>query len=240
MACVIKHVAHPYASAVLMARKDHAHITGQNLVERPWWYEDLETKYLYHDLYGCIGWPSEVSDKDLGLPGYAAIVAVLREDDSLYPYNPMDAEFLVLDEAESMDVPTLLKACIALRNRYGFGIQPDLLTIWYGDQERFLQNVALFNERLEPGKELLITPPNDFFTPKVFDVYVRSLRSVLMEGHERLYFGKTDILKNRILEFRRDDPAILATGGLIHSMLARTMWMDETRESTIFNVEDVA
>ena len=240
MECVIKHVAHPYASDVLMARKDHAHITGQNLVERPWWYEDLETKYLYHDLYGCIGWPSEVSDKDLGLPGYAAIVAVLREDDRLDPYNPMDAEFFVLAEAQSMDVPTLLRECLKLRTRYGYGIQRDLLQIWYGDQERFIQTVALFNERLHPDQEFLITPPDDFYTPRVFDNYVRSLRSVLMEGHERLYFGETDILKGRILEFRRDDPAILAVGGLIHSMLARTMWMDETRESTIYNVEEAA
>ena len=237
---VIKHIAHPYPSALLMARRDHAKITGQPLMERPWWFEDLETGYLYHDLYACIGWPSEVSDKDVGQPGYAAIVGVIRPKTAPKDqyYEPRDAKFLLLCEAESFDIHTLLRECLHMREKYGFGLQPDLLTAWYGDPERFALPVALFNERMpDETKAILITPPDDFYVPKIFDNYVRSLQSTLIKGKQRFWFGTCTILKTRIKEFMRDDPAVLAAGGLVHSLLARTMWMDQS-DSMAFSVEE--
>jgi len=248
MSPVIKHIAHPYPVELYQARLDHAHVTGQPLVEKPFWYEDVSDDdfyrgYLYYDLYACIGWPSEVSDKDSGLPGYAAIVGVVRpgelgEDEY---YDPRDAKFLLLAEVQSLDVPVLLDQCVKLREKYGFGIQPTLLTTWFGDPERFLTTLALYNERLirEGGERnaILVTPPDDFYTPSIFDNYVRSIRACLAPGKIRLYFGKCDILKNRLREFVRDDPAVLAAGGLIHSLLSRCMWMDQV-ESAAFSVEE--
>lgn len=242
---IIKHITHPYALETMQARRDQAHITGQPLVERPWWYEDMETGRLYHDLFACLGWPSEVSDRDTGLPGYAAIVGVLRpmDLDKDTHYNPQDAKFLLLTEAQDKDVPTLLEKCVDMREKYGFGIQPQLLTVWFGDPDRFYQTLALANERLTANggnrRAILVSPPDDFGTPMIFDNYVRSLQSCLIKGKVRFFFReKTQSLRVRLKEFRRDDPAVLAAGGLVHSLLGRCMWMDQVQGSTVFTVEE--
>ena len=239
---VIKHIAHPYPDALLMARRDQAIITGQELIERPWWYEDTENGYLYHDLYACIGWPSEVSDRDVGLPGYAAVVGVIRPGDleKGRHYNPANARFLLLCEAEDADVPSLLQKCLEMRQKYGFGIQPNLLTVWLGDPDRFVTTLALLNERLGDNNAILVSPPDDFYTPKIFDQYVRSFQSCVLEGRQRFWYGGNALLKSRVDEFRRDDPAVMAVGGLVHSLLNRCMWMDQREDSTIFNVEEAA
>ena len=245
MKSVINHITHPEPAAIYQARLDHAKITKQEHVERPWWFENTENGYLYHDLFGCLAWPSEVSDRDRGMPGYVAIIGVVRPKDlgKDVHYAPRDAEFHVLCEAQSLDVPTLLNECLEMRQKYGYGIQPSLLDVFYGDPERYYQTVALFNERLGDRKELLFTPPDDFYTPKIFDNYVRSLGSTLIKranGRKRLFFKKkgTDIIKTRINEFKRDDPAVLAVGGLVHSLLNRCMWMGQVDSETVFNVED--
>ena len=244
MKSIIKHITHPYPDALLQARIDHAHITGTELVERPWWYEDIESGKLYHDIFGCIGWPSEVSDKDTGLPGYIGIVGIVRPLELAIEthYNPQDAVFRLMAEGESDDVPTLLDMVLEMRQLYGFGVQPNLLTGWFGDPERFITTLALKNERLivhGEDKAILIAPPDDFYTPNIFDNYVRSIRSCMIPGKIRFYFGTGhEIFKNRLREFKRDDPAVLSMGGLIHSLLNRVMWMDRVKGSTIFNVEE--
>jgi len=246
MKSVIRHISPPYPAALFMARRDHAIVTSQDMVERPFWFEDTTTGFMFHDLYACVGWPSEVADKDIGMPGYAAIVGVIRPPDLKKDahYDPTHAKFLLLREAEDSDVPGLIEKCLELREKYGFGCQPDLLTIFLGDPERFTTTLALRNEMLirDGGDRnaLLIAPPDDFYVPKIFDIYIRSLRSCLVEGRQRFFFGKNDILKNRIREFRRDDPSVLAAGGLVHSLLNRCMWMSQANQSTIFNVEDAA
>jgi len=237
--CVIKHVAHPYAPEVWQARYDHAKVTGQPLIERPWWYEDTDIGYLYHDIFGCIGWPTEVTEQRPEIPGYAAIVGVIRPKDldAEIHYDPKDAKFLLLAEYEDEDVPTLLNQCLTMRQRYGYGIQPDLLRSWYGDPDRFLTTLAVYNERLGERKAIMITPPEDFYVPKIFDNYVRSLRSAI--AVKRFYFGGHDTIKTRILSFTRDDPAVLALGGLVHTLLGAVMWMDQSRENA-FVVEEKA
>lgn len=244
MKSVIKHVSHPFPVELYRSRLDHAKITGQPLLERPFWYEDLQSGYLYHDIFACIGWPSEVSDKDIGMPGYIGIIGVIRPSELKKDthYDATDADFLLLREAQDSDIPALLQKCLELREMYGFGVTPTIMTYFMGDPERFVTTTALLNERLiEAGGDrnaLLFSPPDDFYTPKVFDTYVRSLRSTISGDRKRFYFGKNEILKNRIKEFRRDDPAILAAGGLIHSLLNRCMWMGQVEGSTAFSVEE--
>lgn len=230
----------PYSVDLLRARTDYARITRQEMVERPFWYKDCETGQLFYDLYSTIGWPSEVTDSSDGLPGYVAIVGVVRPNKDL-DSNPLNANFQLLAEAESKDVPTLLNECVKLRNEYGFGIQRNLLTFFFGDPERFFTPLALCNEGLiEAGGDkaaILISPPDDFYAQKIFDSYVRALRSTLLEESRRFYFGYNDILQNRLREFKRDDPTVFAVGGLIFSLLNRCRWMDALGE-TAFNVED--
>ena len=232
MRSVIKHITHPYPDALLMARRDQAIITGQELVERPWWYEDTKTGHLYHDIFGCVGWPSEVSDKDQGMPGYAAIVGIIRPKslEKGRHYNPADAKFVLLCEDQTPHVPQLIDKCLEMREKYGFGVTPSLMSQFLGDPERFNHVVALKNERLiDQGGEhnaLLISPPDDFYTPKIFDQYVRAMRFALSKDDHRFWFGefKAGILANRINEFRLNDPAVMAAGGLIYSLLNRCMW----------------
>ena len=231
---IIKMITHPHAPEIMMARQDQAHITGQPLVENPWWYEDTETGRLYHDLYACIGWPSEVSDNKAGLPGYAAIVGIVRPKDldKDTHYDPVDAHFLLLAEAEDDDVPALLAHCVKMREKYGFGIQPDLLTVWLGDPDRFYRTLALANEVLiKRGGDraaILLTPPDDFYTPSIFDNYIRSLKTA--SRHKRFHYSEKKILKSRLKKFYRDDPAAMAIGGLVHTLLSRCMWMGQSKQ----------
>lgn len=234
----IKMIVHPYAYELQQARLDQAHITGQPLVERPVWYENTETGQTYYGLYGCVGWPTEVSEKDEGRPGYVAIVGIVR---SKKQENPEDAAFQLLAEAESNDVPTLLNKMIELRAEYGFGLHPNLFETWFGDPERCVTMLVIKNERLTitggDRQAILIAPPDDFYEPMRFDEYVRSMRSCIMPSNQRFFLGHNKILKNRLRKFLRDDPAVTAIGGLVHSLLRRCAWLDDASEN-VFVVEE--
>lgn len=229
-------ITHPYAWELTLARTDYATVTGQPLIEKPFWYDDKIAGASYRDIYGCVGWPTEVTDKDMGMAGFLAVVSVLKDDD----IKPDDSRFRLLAEFESYDIPTLLKQMVELRQEFGFGLHPGLMQGWFGDPDRFITSLALLNERLtvdDPGQAILIIPPDDLYVPHAFDHYVRSLRSVIERGNKRFYFGQCDVLKKKLQEFKRDDPAVYAVGGLIHSLLTRTTWMDQARENA-FNVEE--
>lgn len=227
--------AHPESLARMMAWQDDAIVTGQALMERPYWYVNMETGQLYYDLYGVIGWPTEVTDKTNGLPGYAAVVGVVKGKASTKPVK--DAAFQLLEELETNDVPTLLDRVVELRANYGHGTCAGLLQTFWGNPDRFITTLALLNEKLMVHRgaidAILISPPNDFYELNSFDHYVRSMRSVLVAEKVRFYFGKNEILRSRLKEFRKDDPAVVAVGGLVHTLLSQTMWMDSVK-SNIF------
>jgi hypothetical protein len=234
-------VQHPQAMGIMQSWLDEAAITGKSYVKKPFWYMNEETRQTYYDIFGCIGWPTEFSDKREAAAGYIAVVGVVRPRDG--DADPQDAKFQLLAEMEHLDVPTLLTGILTMREEYGFGLHPELLHSFFGDPERYVTVLALRNERLMmlPYGEkntILVSPPDDFYTDKVFDTYVRALRSVLVPGNIRLFFGKeNEILKTRIREFKQGDPAVMAVGGLVHTLLSQCMWMDHTRENA-FVVED--
>ena len=232
-------VTHPHAYEILQARIDQARITNQPLIENPFWFENTDTGQLYYDILGCVGFPTEVSDRDEGMPGYVGIIGIIKPKTEGKPVQ--DAAFQLLTERENKDVPSLLDTIIEIREEYGFGLHPDLLQAWFGDPERFITTLALKNERLTTGgKErdaIMIKPPIDFGNPMTFDNYVRSLQSVIIPGKVRFYFGGCEILRNKLREFKRDCPAVMAVGGLIHSLLFETLWMDST-QSNVFTVEE--
>jgi len=236
----IKKITHPYPSEIIQARIDESIVTGQPLVERPFWYEHTETGQLFYDLYGCIGWPTEVSDKDEGMPGYVGVMGVVKPKKEGIPVQ--DAAFQLLTEGESLDVPTLLDMIITMREEYGFGQHPTLLQSFWGDPERFITTIALKNERLvaSGGERLaiLVSPPLEFYETVAFDEYVRALQSVIIPGRVRFYFGGCDLLKNKLREFKRNNPAVMAVGGLVHTLLAQCEWMDQARDNA-FVVEEV-
>lgn len=234
----IKLVTHKHAVELHQSRIDSAIYTNQELVERSYWYENVETNQQYHELYACLGWPTEITNQDDSLPGYVAIVGVVRSGSES---NPADAKFQLLAEAESSNVPQLLGKCMELREEYGFGIQKNLLTSWIGDPDRFLTTTALLNEVLIKDRgdvhAVLISPPYDWYTPKIFDMYVRTLRGVMMPGNERLYPGYNYILMNRLRSFVKDDPCVTAVGGLIHTLMCNCTWMDKVGNN-MYTVEE--
>ncbi|HNZ31933.1 MAG TPA: hypothetical protein PKJ25_07555 [Smithellaceae bacterium] len=235
----IKKIVHPHSYEIMQARTDQAHLTGQPIIEHPFWYENTETGQLYYDLYGCVAWPTAVSEKGKAMPGYVGILGVVKS--KIEGALIQDAAFQLLAEGAARDVPTLLEMILAMRKDYGFGLHPDLLQCWYGDPERFVKNVALKNERLvATGGEkavILIIPPNDFYDPKSFDNYVHSLRSVLVPNNKRFFFGGGNLLKQHLRAFERDNPAVLAIGGLVHTLLGHCTWAGSSRK-TVFVIED--
>lgn len=221
----IEKVVVPYAWELYQARIDEAIVTGRPLVERPVFYRNITTRQEYYDIFGCIGWPTEVSEKDEGRPGYVGVVGVVKN-----VRKPEDAAFQLLGEAEDKNITTLLEHGEHLREEWGFGLHPNLLTEWYGDPRFFNTQMAVWNERKvlnsRPKEIFLIIPPVDLYEQHTFEHYTRSLHSTMIANKVRFYFGHNIILKNRIKEFKRDDPAVFAMGGLVHTLLLSTIWMD--------------
>ena len=58
-----------------------------------------------------------------------------------------------------------------------------------------------------------------------------------MSEPARLYFGKNRLLRNKLEEFRYNEPCVMAAGGLVHTLLSRSMWMSET-ENSCFSVDE--
>lgn len=230
----IELITHPHSVDILRSRSDYAAYTDTDLVEKPYWFENRTTGQLYYELYSAIGWPTEVTDSTDGMPGYIAIVGIVRPTEDIIRTDPTEANFQLLDEFESKDVPTLLKECVRLRETYGFGVHRDLLRLWLGDPRRFFTPLALMNETLiKDGNDrdaIMVVPPDDLYTDKIFDNYVRALRSTLLPETRRFYFGHNHILQNRLREFRADDPCVFAIGGLVFSLLNRVRWMDNQGE----------
>lgn len=236
----IKKISHPDIFALRQARLDQAIITGQPYIERPHYYEHVETGQQYYELFGCIGWPNVITDKNKGpnRPGYLAIVGVIKGK------RPIEAApYRIMAEVESHNIVTLFIEMVKLRAEYGFGLYPGLLQTWFGDSNRFIRELALFNEGLrrqlnKDNQDILISPPDDFNDPKVFDLYVRSISQAVDQDNQRLYYGGNTVLKNRVREFQDKDPVIIGIGGLIHSLSSRMMWMDQTRQN-VFTIEEV-
>lgn len=245
MTAIIKLITNPQPIWTLQARMDFALVAGTELYENPWWYENTETGKTYYDLCACIGWPDEVTaEKGEGQPGYAAVVGILRPKNAdAIKFNAQFAKFHILEEVQHSDVPTLLSLCVQLRQKYGFGINKEFLNAWYGDPERFQTALALRNELLvlSGGDDaaLMVTPPDDFNLKNRFEVYLRALKGVMQQETRRLYVENCPAFQNRLKEFKRDDPAIMAVGGLVHSLLGRTMWMGEREDDNVFQMREV-
>lgn len=249
---VIKLVTHPHAFETLQSRIDFAQISGRGMVENPWWYEDTRTGRTFYDLAACIGWPDKITaEHGEGQAGYIAIVGIVRPRDAEETrYDARQAAFLILEEYQHLDVPTLLQQCVTLRKKYGFGINRGLLNVWWGDPNRFETALALTNESLiKHGGEdaaVMIVEPDDYTLSNYFEIYLRALKGVQTHDNLRLYLGEkqpgetgdTRVLIHRLREFKRDDPAVTAIGGLVHTLLMRTLWMRHIDNDNYFYLDE--
>lgn len=235
---MIRKISPPEAFALRQARIDESIITGQPYIERPYYYENTDNGQQYHDLMGCIGWPNIITDKSKApnRPGYIAIIGIVKNK------VPIEkAQFRIMEEFEHHNIVTLFYTMVRLRIKWGFGLHPGLLQTWIGDCDRFITELALFNENLvrygKPNSAILIAPPDDFGIPNMFDVYTRTISQALDSDTQRLFYGGNTILKNRIKEFMDKDPVIIGMGGLVYSLVRRCTWMDQTQEN-VFTVEE--
>ncbi|MCK9518577.1 MAG: hypothetical protein M0R74_06060 [Dehalococcoidia bacterium] len=230
----IKKITSPDAWELRQARIDEAIVTGRPFVERPSYFEHVDTGQKYYDLFGCIGWPTEDTDKDKGRPGYVAVVAVVKSERPI-----QNAWFRLMGEGESEHISELFAHILRLREEYGFGLQPALLQTFLGDPDKHTTRLALLNEELikkyGDNGAILVAPPEDFYCPDIFENYRRALDEAIIS--DRFAFGGNEILKVQHRQFKKGDPAIMAVGGLVHSLIVRCMWMDQVRDN-IFTVED--
>jgi hypothetical protein len=231
-------VTHPHAYELIQPKSDMAKVTGQPLKERPFYFEHMETGQQYHGLYGCVGWPTKDTEKTKGQPGYVAVVAVVKSE------RPIQMPwFRLMGEGESEHIPVLLEHILNLREKFGFGLHPELLNTFKGDCEKEGINtmIALRNEELikvhGESSAILISPPNDFGSPDTFDSYKRSFDWVLKCVPSRFAPGSNSILRIKHQEYHKDNPAILAIGGLIHWLLTAIPWMDQAA-SNAFTIQE--
>ena len=238
---MITHIQEKYPIETMQARRDFAYITKSRLVEPPYWFRDTETGREYHGIYGCIGWPQSLSEKGNERAGYAAVVGVRK----IAGQDAAEARMDMLEEIEERSgaEDLLIRACIEMRKRWGFGIHRDLLPVFYGDYRPFELVIAYVNTRMiEAGAKetdaFVVSPSDDYDVSNAFDIYVGRLRSVLSAQAKRLHLGKSEIIKNRIVSFRRDDPAIMALGGLMHTLLLRQPWLEQATPS-VWRMPDV-
>ena len=234
--CLIKKILPPPEHWMLYRqRREEAEITKQPLVEKVHHYQHIETGQLYHDLFGCIGWPTEDTVSAKGQPGYVAVVAVVKSE------RPVkEAWFKLMGEGESEHIPVLLGEMLRLRQQFGYGLHPGLLQTFIGDEGKHVTETALLNEKLisihgERGA-ILVSPPNDL-GPDAFDTYKRSMDWAIKCTPSRFAPGSNSILRIKHQEYHRDNPAIFAIGGLIHWLLTGTPWMDHAR-SNVFTIEE--
>jgi hypothetical protein len=230
-----------YPIETMMARRDFAHVTKTRVVEPPYWFRDTATGLEYHGIYGAIGWPQRLSERGDERSGYGVVVGVRK----IKGQDPGDARFDVLEEIQELSGSEglLIKSCVEMRSRWGYGVHESILPVFYGDHRPFELVVADFNTRIAETMNndrhaFIVTPPDDYDNAKAFDVFMGRLASVLAEKSKRLYLGNHDVIKNRIQAFKRDDPAIMALGGLVHVLLLRQSWMEQSTES-VWQMEDV-
>ena len=213
-------------------------ITGETRIPKPVYYRHKKTRAEYCYLAGGIGWPRDTSEN----PGFSVILGTDKSTDD-------QPTMRVLEEAEAPTVEGLLKECTRLQKKYGYGECSDLFRFWYGDPERSDTFVNLFNSREGGGKDpdsVYISPPYDFQRPNAFERYTNQIWGNLTvdptSGRKRLYLGDCVKLRNRIQNTPtdaatkgnvKDYPAIVALGGVVHSLMMLMPWMEFSRPERV-------
>ena len=216
-------------------------ITGERYTRKPTYYRNIQTGVEYCHIAGGIGWPGQK-------PGFIVILAVIKTEGK----NP---SFHVLEELELDSINGLLKTCLPLREKYGFGKGSALFDFWYGENERFDAIVNDFNHGLETHNDkaqgIYLVPPYDHQETNAFEIWVNSIRGCLKRdasNKPELYLGSCTKLRNYLQSSPfdvavkgsiEDSPALAALGGVVHSLMMLRPWLEFTRpERTVPTVHD--
>lgn len=213
-----------------------AYIEGTRLVRKAHFYRNTETKEEYLHICGGLALPGG------GHPGFAVIVAVVKNDEEEPPFK-------VLEEIEEVDIESLLQKCINLRERYGFQKCPELLRVWHGNSKHLADFVTDFNKKLwKKDKEaewIILSPPlYESEEPHALKIYLTRIRSC----KKRLSLGSCNKLLNHIhnvppevalKKSPEDYLAVACLGGVIHSLMPREPWLKPVHpEETLPTMKD--
>jgi len=200
-----------------------AAISGEETIPAPRHFENLENGERYSYIAGGIGLPGKAE------PGCALIVAVDRGSDSAEPV------FRALDMAEDRSLTGLLRECVHLREKYGYGTDPELFTCWTVDHERAWPIFSRFNDGLAREKKdgIYPTPPSaQWGQPHACECYLRNVFDML--SARRLKLGACPGLKNYIQALPPEGvgeslpdryPALAALSFVVTTLLETQPWM---------------
>lgn len=214
------------------ARHDWADVTGQDIELTQSIYLDTKTDQTYSHIAGAIAYAS--ADH----PGCLIIAGI-------GPGPKVD----ILAYEEHMSVFDLIKAVVAIRAEFGFGLAKRILRQWVGDPERFQPLIAKSSQALEAkgGYDfgLYIREPADFKEHYAFPLYIRQLYAALAEKvlpapHDHA------ALMNRLQAFQPDQaekgklydyPAVGMLGAFIHTLMVETPWLEDVGYGEPINME---
>ncbi|RJQ56450.1 MAG: hypothetical protein C4530_14520 [Desulfobacteraceae bacterium] len=199
--------------------KDMALVTGKKNVPPPFYYRNIENGAEYWTILAGIGWPGKIEERGAD-PGFAVIVAVDKTDSD-------KPTFRLLAEVQRAGVEELMRDCIGLQQKYGHS--EGLLDYFLGDHEGYTSVYHRINEEIKRQgispvfRGFYVNPPEDFDKPNAFDLYADSIRSVLGD-EKRLFLDEGDLIRAHLQNLKKDSPAILALGGVIHTLLCQKPW----------------
>jgi len=193
-----------------------AKVTGKKTYHKPTYYVHKESNEQFSHIAGGIAWPGEITETGIGVPGFAVIVGVVKSDFDMPVIR-------VLEEVEENSIDRLLQECIQLREKYGFGEFPGILSYWYGDHEKFVSflNELNLKARTEDVAGLYVSPPADFDQPNAFEIYIRRLQQYIEAGKIQ-NLGKA--LRHYLRASTIDSPAVLALSYTVHSLMIQKPW----------------
>jgi hypothetical protein len=213
------------------ARRDWARITGKEMVLKPDIFRHTGTGVGYADIAGGIAYPTT-------MPGCLIVMGITSA-----------GKLHVLEFMEEVIVFDLIRAAVAIRTKYGYGLSKDLLQAWTGDQEKYLPIVAKVSQKLEErlgfDRGFYVKDPVDYREPYAFPLYIRQIHNALKS--RQLLINSQDLTnhlqafhpdmaeKGRIQEF----PAVGLLGGLVHTLITEAPWEERAESGEPIIVDEV-
>jgi len=189
-------------------------------------YRNTVTDEKYLCLAGGFAWPG-------AQPGFAVVLAVQER------INNEEPHYLALAEREDNDVYSLLGQSHELWQLYGSNCQ-EIPWSWYGDPNNGLNGfIQKFNKQREKqGNErpFFLTPAPYFGEPNQFEIYCRTIYSLLQGDSKRLVLGSCDRLRGYLDHLAMNDvvkgtieghPAISALGSALIALDTYQPWLME-------------
>jgi len=227
MECIIKEkiISDTFTAGSIEAEREVASILGEQprKMLKTVRYEDTITHEEYLCLAGGFAWPGMK-------PGFAVVVAAQRQKDA------EEVIFKTLAEVEEQDLNTLLQQSYGLYEQYGKNCR-EIPWFWYGNPNSGLNEfIQKFNKRRGDETPFFLTPPPHLEKQNCFEIYCRTIHSLLQHTAKRLILGSCDKLRAYLDQLITSDivngaieehPAISALGFALAALDTYEPWLME-------------